>query len=96
MNDRFDKKNVVGQNTDNNLKKCGVVYIMNYYKQLLPIMVIPSSAIGFVTGIHSTTKNSSMEMFSNWVGYTSIGMIVGITYPVSFPLLAGYVVYKNR
>ena len=69
---------------------------MNYYKQLLPIMAIPSSAIGFVTGIHSTTKSSSMEMFSNWVGYTSIGIMVGIAYPVSFPMLAGYVVYKNR
>ena len=67
------------------------------YTKLLPIMVIPSTVIGFCTGIHANSKtNTSFDMFSNWIGYTSIGIITGIMYPVSFPMLAGYVMYKNQ
>ena len=67
------------------------------YTELLPIMLIPSTLSGFVTGIHANSSKdlSSVRMFTNWIGYTSIGIMTGITYPVSFPLLAGYVLYKN-
>ena len=67
------------------------------YTELLPYMLIPSGFAGFVTGMHIniTNRTTPIEMFTNWVGYTSIGIFTGITYPVSFPLLAGYVIYKN-
>jgi hypothetical protein len=26
----------------------------------------------------------------------SIGIMTGVSYPVSFPILAGYVIYKNH
>jgi hypothetical protein len=29
------------------------------------------------------------------IGYSGIGMVVGITYPISFPLIGGYVLYKS-
>jgi hypothetical protein len=70
--------------------------IKKYYIELLPIFAPPTTFVGFITGmytsIHSTTP---LDMFSNWVGYTSIGMLTGVSYPVSFPMLAGYVIYKN-
>ena len=48
-----------------------------------------------ISGIMSKTTNST-DMFCTCIGYTSIGIITGITYPVSFPLLAGYVLYKKQ
>jgi len=67
------------------------------YTEILPYMLIPSGFSGFVTGMHAniTNRTTPIEMFANWIGYTSIGIITGITYPVSFPLLAGYVIYKK-
>jgi len=35
-----------------------------------------------------------IDSFSGMVGYTSLGMITGITYPISFPLLAGYALFR--
>ena len=69
------------------------------YTKLLPVMIVPSGCIGFIAGIHlNTTKttHSSFDIFSHLIGYTSVGIMTGIMYPVSFPLLAGYVVYKNH
>jgi hypothetical protein len=64
------------------------------YTSALPFAVIPCSYMGLFTGFTSKTTNS-MDMFCTMVGYTSIGIITGMTYPVSFPLLAGYVLYKK-
>ncbi len=70
----------------------------HYYTQILPMMLLPSTFVGFITGMCETIKSreiSPIDMFSNWIGYTSIGIMTGISYPVSFPMLAGYVIYKN-
>ena len=69
--------------------------MMRMYTELLPYMLIPSGVSGFVTGATITNRTTPIEMFANWIGYTSIGIFTGITYPVSFPLLAGYVIYKK-
>jgi len=71
--------------------------MMKYYIELLPVMAVPSTLVGFVTGLQSGIKsNTSFDMFSNWIGYMSIGIMTGVSYPVSFPMLAGYVIYKNH
>lgn len=68
----------------------------HYYAQLLPIMVVPSTFVGFCTGMHAgITSKTPIDMFSNWIGYASLGVMTGVAYPVSFPMLAGYVIYKN-
>ena len=68
--------------------------MMKYYKEL-PIIALPTTFVGFVTGMHTCIKSTTpLDMFSNWIGYTSMGIMTGISYPVSFPILAGYV-YKN-
>jgi len=72
--------------------------MMKYYKELLPIIALPTTFVGFITGMHAGIKsppNAPIDMFFNWIGYTSIGIITGVSYPVSFPMLAGYVMYKN-
>ena len=68
--------------------------MLKYYKEL-PIMALPTTFVGFVTGMQSgITSKTPTDMFSN-LGYTSLGIMTGVAYPVSFPMLAGYVIYKN-
>ena len=70
--------------------------MMKYYIELLPVMALPSTFVGFITGMHTgITSKTPIDMFSNWIGYASLGMMTGVAYPVSFPMLAGYVIYKN-
>jgi hypothetical protein len=37
-----------------------------------------------------------METFSKTIGYTSLVIITGVTYPISYPLLGGYYLYKLK
>ena len=71
---------------------------INTIKEIfIPFTIVPSTFIGFTTGLYvSLNENSSVDMFTNWIGYTSIGILTGISYPVSFPILAEYVIYKNH
>jgi hypothetical protein len=80
-------------------------YIELYIK-ILPIPAIYSTLAGIDFGIeqyrHNINKKnkddkcnlSNIDIYSNLIGYTSIGIITGITYPISFPLFGCYVLYK--
>ena len=67
------------------------------YVTMLPLMTIYPTLVGIDAGtvvndVRSPVK--SFDKFSNLIGYTSIGILTGITYPVSYPLFACYVLYK--
>jgi hypothetical protein len=68
------------------------------YITVLPIPFSFSTFMGIDIGI-SINKIKPDENFINsyskLIGYTSIGIITGLTYPVSYPLLACYVLYKT-
>ena len=75
---------------------------MSYYKQayfaLLPIPLTISTIFGIVNAMDygcKTKDKTQIESFSGMVGFTSIGMITGIMYPISFPMLAGYTVLQR-
>lgn len=78
---------------------------MSHYKQLyiavLPCPMIISSIFGIVCGMehgfnHNNNKNKNpLQTFSGMVGYTSLGMITGLIYPISFPMLAGYTLFQR-
>jgi len=75
------------------------------YLKTLPTMMAFSGTAGLLTGIgnyHYDTvyeKNNMNNNISNgyiyMIGYTFIGILTGITYPISFPLCA-YVIYKSK
>ena len=68
------------------------------YFDLFPIFLPYSTLLGFMTGIYSipsTGTNQPFNFFSNTIGYTGIGIITGIAFPITYPLFAGYIVYKN-
>lgn len=70
--------------------------ILYIYIDLLPIFAPTTTFLGFITGLSLTFKATSFDRFANVIGYTTLGIITGITYPISFPLLTGYVLYKNQ
>jgi hypothetical protein len=76
-------------------------HIKELYFRCLPIFFIPSSSLGIANGLvigleGVERKKDRFASFCDTIGYTSIGMITGITYPVSFPLLAGYILLQKR
>ena len=74
-------------------------YIQLYFA-VLPFPMIISSAFGVACGMehgfnHNKNKNQ-LQTFSGMVGYTSLGMITGLLYPISFPMLAGYTLLQRE
>jgi hypothetical protein len=74
---------------------------MNYYKQLyftlLPIPLGLSSIFGIINGTESSIKQKDpIKRFSVMIGYSSLGIITGVIYPISFPFLAGYTLFQKH
>jgi hypothetical protein len=74
--------------------------MINHFNQLyfalLPIPLVTSSIFGIINGInYGMNKKDQIESFSGMIGYTSLGIITGITYPISFPFLTGYILLKK-
>ena len=66
------------------------------YAGILPIFLIPTTITGIMTGITTSLNiKKPLPFFCNIVGFTGIGVITGITYPISVPLLSGYVIYQH-
>ena len=69
--------------------------LVYYYNEWLPIFFTTTTAIGLLTGLMTCGYCNKKDLFPYIVGNLSIGVITGITYPVSFPFLGAYVLYKN-
>ena len=68
------------------------------YKNYLPIMTFVPTLMGFYSGLYTGLHESDKSLFSvysNWLGFTGVGLLTGLTYPVSIPLITGYFLYKN-
>jgi hypothetical protein len=76
-----------------------MMHIQKYailYKTTLPFFLIPTTFISTVVGITSCyNQPRDIDKIGNFIGCLSIGMFVGLTYPVSFPLLGIYTFSKN-
>ena len=65
---------------------------------ILPIMLMPTTTVGMIIGIganHNKETQKPLDMLVNTIGYTSIGMFTGFTFPISIPLIGGYIVYRD-
>ena len=66
------------------------------YAGILPIFLIPTTITGIMTGIHtSNSTKTPIHNYVNIIGFSGIGMITGLTFPISIPLLSGYVIYQQ-
>ena len=70
------------------------------YCKHLPGFFWLSTSLGFGIGTLLVCSSNKpfhpLALFMTIVGYTGIGMIIGITYPVSYPLMGGVVWYHSR
>ena len=73
---------------------------MNYlrvYTAFLPCVMIPSMTMSFFVGLDEATNKSQPQVrIMNTFGVLSVGALVGLSYPISIPLLAGRYLYVNR
>lgn len=69
------------------------------YRTILPMPVIFSTMMGIDIGTSANRlikTDNSMDSYANVIGYTSLGVITGLTYPVSYPLFGLYVLYRGQ
>ena len=71
---------------------------LKLYMTILPMPVIFSTMMGIDIGINANRRvpvENSMDSYANVIGYTGLGILTGITYPVSYPLFGCYVLCKK-
>jgi len=64
-----------------------------------PLMTAYSTIVGIEAGITVNQLNSqdkSIDRYSTMIGYTSIGIVTGLMYPISYPLFGCYILYKKK
>ena len=74
------------------------IRLKQLYFTFMPFMVIYPTLIGIDTGITTNKKHQHADPFvsyANVIGYTTIGIVTGIIYPISFPLFGFYILYKK-
>ena len=73
---------------------------MNYlliYKTYLPCVLLPSVTMSSLISIDELTSKSKPHIrIMNTLGILSLGTFIGLSYPISAPLLAGRYLYLNR
>ena len=80
----------------NFLKSC-----RHIYTTFLPGMSLFSTVIAIDTGITVNKRQVMTEStlgttaFKTVIGYTTLGMATGITWPISYPLCASYILLKK-
>ena len=69
----------------------------------MPSIVLFSGTSGLLTGTYANgiNKNNQNEnervlnVYTNLIGYTSLGLSTGVTYPISFPLFTYYALKQD-
>lgn len=72
--------------------------LLRTYITILPLPAIFSTIVGIDIGCGANRWNAnenSINQYSNVIGYTCLGILTGITYPISYPLFGAYVLYKK-
>jgi hypothetical protein len=66
-----------------------VASALNFYKKTLLVVVPCTTTLGFASGLSEIVcediKTSALSKFSTVVAYTTMGTLVGFTYPITFP-----------
>jgi len=68
--------------------------IVSVYSKWLPPFLMYSVFSSYVTGL-SIKSSGPNETFEHMISYTTFGVAIGVLYPVSYPLCAGYTLYKK-
>ena len=69
------------------------------YIMILPVPLMYSTLMGIDAGIDAnkeTPVENFMDTYANIIGYTGIGILTGLAYPLSYPLFGCYVLYRDK
>jgi len=73
---------------------------MNYlkiYKTFLPCVMVPSVTISYFICLDETSSEyKPRTRMMNALGLLSLGTLIGLSYPISVPLLAVEYLYRDR
>jgi len=76
----------------------------NNYFNVLPFVYAPTVCFFITTGIKNESekssnkkdyKVSSLDLFFTVLGYSTLGVVTAVTYPVSFPVVGIYIFSKR-
>ena len=67
---------------------------LQLYFKALPLVTFYTTFMGITTGLELAYDKKPIDRYAKIIGFTSIGILTGFTYPISFPLLGLYVFYK--
>ena len=65
-----------------------------FYIRFIPTFVLPSIILNTYIGLKNNTPNCYYKKLANVLGYTTLGLGLGIGYPLTVPLLCGTIIYK--
>jgi len=72
-------------------------HLKELYVACLPIALLPCSIFGMANGMRFGFESKDpVDAFCQSIGHTSLGIITGFTYPISLPVLAGYVLFWKK
>ena len=64
---------------------------LQLYRRSLYIVVHFTASVGFSAGLvenfTADTKLTPLQVFTNVIGYTTLGVATGVTYPLTFPAI---------
>jgi hypothetical protein len=64
---------------------------LQFYRRSLYVVVPFSASVGFSAGLvenfTADTKLTPLQVFTNVIGYTTLGVATGVTYPLTFPVI---------
>ena len=72
--------------------------LIRIYIHTMPIITLYSTFLGIDAGVNINKRipnTTPFDTYSNLIGYTSLGIITGLTYPISYPAFGCYVLYKK-
>jgi hypothetical protein len=65
--------------------------LFQIYRRSLYGVVPFTASVGFSSGLvenfNSETKANALSVFTNIIGYTTLGAVTGLTYPITFPAI---------
>ena len=68
------------------------------YFELLSVFVPTTTMLGLITGLSyvaSPQPSRPLDLFANMIGHATIGITTGLLYPISYPIIGVYVLYKH-
>ena len=71
-----------------------------FFETGVNIFLPATITLGFMTGINAiytydTNEYDIFNAFRNIITYTTVGIIAGLAFPLSIPLISGYTLYKH-